>query len=49
VGVILGSILYNTGVMEEEAAYFSMIFLFGGIGLVIDHFMEKAERKEMKD
>lgn len=49
VGVILGSILFNTGVMEEEAAYFSMIFLFGGIGLVVDHFMEKAERKEMKD
>ncbi|NOY51431.1 MAG: hypothetical protein GXO88_12835 [Chlorobi bacterium] len=48
VGVLLGSILYHISLMNEESAYFSMIFLFGGLGLVIDHFIEKAERKEME-
>ncbi len=48
VGVLLGSILYNINLMNEEAAYFSMIFLFGGLGLVLDHFIEKAERKLME-
>jgi Flp pilus assembly protein protease CpaA len=45
IGILLGSILYKFGLMGEEAAYFSMIFLFGGLGLVLDHFMEKNERK----
>jgi hypothetical protein len=27
--------------MQEEAAYFSMIFLFGGIGLVVAFLLQK--------
>ncbi len=46
VGLILGAILVETTTLNNEAAYFSMIFLFGGIGLVVSHFMEKKERKE---
>jgi len=46
IGIFMGTVLTNIGFMEEEAAYFSMIFLFGGLGLVINHFIEKNERKE---
>ncbi len=42
-GILLGKLLAATEAFrfEEEAAYFSMIFLFGGLGLVIYHFMAK--------
>jgi hypothetical protein len=40
-GIFMGSLLANTGNMREEAAYFSMVFLFGGIALVISFFAEK--------
>jgi len=45
IGIILGNILYHTGVMDEESAYFSMIFLFGGIALIVDFFIERNELK----
>jgi len=47
IGMILGAVLVETTTLQEEAAYFSMIFLFGGIGLVISHFLEKKESKDM--
>jgi predicted MFS family arabinose efflux permease len=40
-GVLVANILCVTTRIESEVAYFSMIFLFGGIALVIAHFMEK--------
>lgn len=40
-GIFMGNLLANTGSMREEAAYFSMVFLFGGIALVISFFAEK--------
>jgi hypothetical protein len=47
IGLIIGATLVETTTLHEEAAYFSMVFLFGGIGLVVSHFMEKKERKEL--
>jgi hypothetical protein len=47
VGLFLGSILVETTTIHDESAYFSMVFLFGGIGLVISHFLEKKELKEL--
>jgi hypothetical protein len=44
-GIVAGYFL-NQGGMEEEPAYFSMIFLFGGIGLVISFFLHKKYRGE---
>jgi len=41
VGLIIANILVNNYIMDEEAAYFSMIFLFGGIALVISYFVGK--------
>lgn len=40
-GIFLGSVLTETSELPQEAAYFSMVFLFGGIALVVSFFMEK--------
>jgi len=45
-GLLLGGILNNMEILPEDPAYFSMIFLFGGLALVIGHFLEKKERDE---
>lgn len=47
VGLLLGSTLVELTTLNDESAYFSMVFLFGGIGLVISHFLEKKELKEL--
>jgi hypothetical protein len=41
VGILLGNILDAYTLLQEEVAYFSMIFLFGGISLIIGYFLEK--------
>lgn len=43
-GIIAGYFLYESG-MDETAAYFSMIFLFGGIGLVVSYLLQKKLEK----
>ena len=43
IGIALGIIaayFLSEGGMEEISAYFSMIFLFGGISLVVAHLLE---------
>lgn len=45
-GIFLGSLLDEMTTLNDQASYFSMIFLFGGIGLVVAHFLEKKELKE---
>ena len=47
VGILLGSILDKTTLLPEEVSYFSMVFLCGGISLIIFYFLEKKTgRKE---
>jgi hypothetical protein len=50
-GILMGKYLAQTNMFqfEEEAAYFSMIFLFGGLGLVIYHYMAKKMQAEERD
>ena len=45
-GILLGNILEATTNLEEEVSYFSMIFLFGGMALVISYFLEKHQSKK---
>ena len=45
-GIFLGNILEEFTRLEPEVSYFSMIFLFGGIALVISHFMGKSMEKK---
>lgn len=40
IGIVAGYFLMEAG-MDEGAAYFSMIFLFGGIGLVVSFLLQK--------
>lgn len=49
VGLLLGSVLAELTTLNNESAYFSMIFLFGGIGLVLSHYMEKKELTQFKE
>ena len=46
IGILLGNILEATTALDEEVSYFSMIFLWGGMALVISHFVEKYQRRE---
>lgn len=46
VGILMGSILSNYTMLEEEVAFPSMIFLFGGVFLVGNAFLEKRDRIE---
>jgi heme A synthase len=43
VGILLGNILAVTTNLHEEVSYFSMIFLLGGIALVLNYLIEKRE------
>ena len=47
-GILIGKILSTTEsfMYEEEAAYFSMIFLFGGAALIIHFFLDKRMNDE---
>ena len=46
VGILLGNIIEATTCLDEEVSYFSMIFLFGGIALVVSYFLEKHHSKQ---
>lgn len=47
-GLMLANILVSTGVMEREAAYFSLVSLFGGIALIVDYILEIRITKKQK-
>ncbi len=42
-GILFGNILESNFNLEEEVAYFSMIFIFGGAGLLISHKLDKKD------
>jgi len=44
-GVLMGNVLAVTTSLNEEVAYFSMVFLGGGIALVANYLIEKKEKK----
>ena len=47
IGFLMGEIIANNTRIDEGIAYLSMIFLFGGLGLVIYYFIaRKHVRKE---
>ncbi|MGD0342529.1 MAG: DUF6249 domain-containing protein [Bacteroidales bacterium] len=45
-GVLTANILIATTKLESEVAYFSMIFLFGGISLIIAHLFERKKNEK---
>ena len=46
IGILVGSFLSNYTALNEEVAFPSMIFLFGGAFLVGNAFLEKKDRLE---
>jgi hypothetical protein len=46
-GVVFGDLLSQSGAMSHGAAYFSMIFIFGGLALVASHLL--LRKKELQD
>lgn len=48
-GIVVANIMVTNAIMNEEAAYPSMIFVFGGLALVGAHlFVRKAEKQNME-
>lgn len=41
IGILLGKVLAVYTTLDEEPAFFSMICLFGGFGLIIYHLLAK--------
>lgn len=41
VGIIIAAVLSQTGVMDEDALYSSMIFFFGGLSLVLFYVFDR--------
>ena len=48
IGILLGALLTQYTTLEEPVAYFSMIFLFGGLGLIFNYLIEKKNHTEKK-
>jgi hypothetical protein len=44
-GILIGNILSVTTALNEEVAFFSMIFLFSGMALVLNYLIETKARK----
>ena len=42
-GVLVANILTVSTNLDREVAYFSMVFLFGGISLIIAHLLERKK------
>jgi CBS domain containing-hemolysin-like protein len=42
-GVLVANILTVSTDLDKEVAYFSMVFLFGGISLIITHLIERKK------
>ena len=42
-GILMGNILESYAGLKEEVAYFSMIFLFGGLSLVLHHMVASKD------
>ena len=47
-GILMGSLIDEYTTLPEEVSYFSMIFLFGGLALIINAILEKKQINEEK-
>ena len=44
IGILTGSLLYANLPLGESEAYLSMIFLFGGIALILNYLIDKRAK-----
>ena len=45
-GILLANIIVNFNWMDRDAAYFSLVFIFGGASLLVSYFMERKQIAE---
>jgi hypothetical protein len=45
-GIVIADMLVKNGAMNEDAAYFSMIFIFGGLALIGTHIYQRKQDKQ---
>jgi hypothetical protein len=48
-GLVVGNIFDAAGILDEDVAYFSMSFLFGGLGLLGGYLIETKQIKEEQE
>jgi len=49
IGLIFGNIFEMNNIMDDEVAYFAMIFVFGGLGLLIYYLLIRKIKPEKED
>jgi uncharacterized membrane protein len=49
IGLVIGNILEVNGIMDDEVAYFAMIFIFGGLGLLSYYKLMGKIKPEKED
>jgi hypothetical protein len=42
-GILVGATMSNSGVLDEDTSYSSMIFLFGGLSLVLFYVIDRKK------
>lgn len=47
-GLLIANILVTMSIMDPDAAYFSLVSLFGGIALIVDYIIEVSINKKRK-
>ncbi len=45
-GIVVAYLLTSGGGMDEDAAYPAMIFVFGGLALIVSHMWQRKQEKE---
>lgn len=46
IGILIANILSRTPYFRQEEAYFAMLFLFGGISLLLFHYIDWKRKKD---
>jgi hypothetical protein len=49
IGLLMGSLLESLTNLDGETAHFSMIFIFGGLGLLVSYFYQMSLDKKSKE
>ena len=44
-GILAGNMLYKSEIIERAPAFFSMIFLFGGLSLILNFVVDRKVRR----
>ena len=48
VGLLVGNMLEKANLVEEEVAYFAMVLLFGGVGLLVSYLIQLRQDEKEK-